>query len=1369
MSSAWKQYGGLTQMENSRNININTLSTDNIILRKAYAGNFDICGSLVVNTNVYVDKDFYEYGNSYMNRLTANVLLINDRTDFNGPVYFHSEFHARNDILTQENISSQNAITVGTQLYFNNGVPGSTSADYNYMYGNIHGIGVNRIDPVATLDISSANVQSLNIFSSQPVNTNTLAQNAQGNGITLTAGVDSSVIGFFVNGAININNDTGDYNTVPDAFIQSNNDGTMQIETASDVFLQGNLIVTGTTHTNTYHRYGETMVVYDDLDLNTNSHYFGNIYLDPAAQHACALSLISNDSANNRSTTFMYMTSQNEFGAAIGGGVYPNAPSRAMSIRGLVDASAVNLFTPFETTVSSTNADKYLATVGINTYTPRTETCILDINGPVHIDNGDINNVVSMAFQVKYLNQAYAAPNYIMAVGTSIDVSGSYKIQGINSYRHPIYFSADYGKTWISQTIYPSNNVDANLDPIPDAVLKGDYLNQVSLYDASYAFITGNNNTLIYTFNGGYDWQNINVRGPTGGALPRLNFAGVAVYHVQNLSTNIVDTLSVYFTADNQLDQFATFDVSLSSLNYLRPIGNTLTVNVTIRTSTMAEIRTMCVSSNSVFFAGDKILVYSTANLSGSPLYSYNNGSLYWTYIHVKGQNVIAVGPQTIVSTTNGGSSWTNNLFTGWTLNDVSIYDTNKAIAVGEITGGGGGIILITQDGGISWANVTSSSPYYNWFNSSGKANLLLNSNAKLRDIVIADANTFLISNCSVDYSQFSPSVYGQSNVYSCFFPNYLNYKQNRVLDICGNMDIYGDITIHSRDDGYNQIETDLSCTSFGFINSSSIQTVTMAKYANTITIGDASTNIIIPGKLEAVTFQNDHENFNSISCDQFSSFTVGGTLTVSNTGTIRIASNRVVIGENLSPNNTILIGNTTVGSSATISVGGPTDTITVNSGMTALQGLTANGAIQLDGDLSIFQHNPGTPIQMTGNVLHTGNLRLSSQLDVGKHANLAGNLYVAGNILLTKNMITSGTSTFQGDVIVQNAGGILQLNASSGSSNTGVGAGILAGCSGTKNTALGTNVFSHIEESLSSVSGSKNIGIGDNVMNQYAMTGSYNTGIGQNSLYANQSGHNNNGFGNCSLTSNTTGLYNAGFGDGALQFSVKGNYNTAVGGSNALQNMGLNGVDGSYNTAIGTECMSNLDGGDYNTAIGAFAGNNLDNYILTNCTFLGAYARADTGAGTDSTMVNSTAVGCNSIITADHQIVLGTSAESVYIPSTNGVGIGKLATGGYALDISGSARCASLTQTSDYRIKQDICEIPTEYSTDSLRPVYYLNQLTGKREMGFLAHEVQKMFPFLVDGEKDDVDLQSMQYTGLIALLVKEIQDLKQKIDLIL
>jgi hypothetical protein len=47
---------------------------------------------------------------------------------------------------------------------------------------------------------------------------------------------------------------------------------------------------------------------------------------------------------------------------------------------------------------------------------------------------------------------------------------------------------------------------------------------------------------------------------------------------------------------------------------------------------------------------------------------------------------------------------------------------------------------------------------------------------------------------------------------------------------------------------------------------------------------------------------------------------------------------------------------------------------------------------------------------------------------------------------------------------------------------------------------------------------------------------------------------------------------------------------------------------------------------------------------------------------------------------------------------------------------------------------------------------------------VGFIAHEVQEVYPFLVNGVKDGAAIQSINYNGFIGILTKEIQVLKKK-----
>ena len=147
--------------------------------------------------------------------------------------------------------------------------------------------------------------------------------------------------------------------------------------------------------------------------------------------------------------------------------------------------------------------------------------------------------------------------------------------------------------------------------------------------------------------------------------------------------------------------------------------------------------------------------------------------------------------------------------------------------------------------------------------------------------------------------------------------------------------------------------------------------------------------------------------------------------------------------------------------------------------------------------------------------------------------------------------------------------------------------------------------------------------------------------------------------------------------------------------------------------------------------------------------------------AGYTNQANSSVAIGSNSQASLANQIVLGTSLETVYCPGTN-----SYSTYGFiSLIAVSSILSAGTVIYSDYRIKQDVCKIPPYPNIDNLNPVMYQNMLTGKQDMGFIAHELQEHFPFLVLGEKDGFMNQSVNYIGLIALLTKEIQDLKKEI----
>jgi hypothetical protein len=101
----------------------------------------------------------------------------------------------------------------------------------------------------------------------------------------------------------------------------------------------------------------------------------------------------------------------------------------------------------------------------------------------------------------------------------------------------------------------------------------------------------------------------------------------------------------------------------------------------------------------------------------------------------------------------------------------------------------------------------------------------------------------------------------------------------------------------------------------------------------------------------------------------------------------------------------------------------------------------------------------------------------------------------------------------------------------------------------------------------------------------------------------------------------------------------------------------------------------------------------------------------------------------------------------------------------GYTLDVSGTVNATSYNATSDYRVKADVMVLDASFNVDVLKPVTYMNTRHGRKDVGFIAHEVQEHYPFLVNGEKDGEQMQSLNYIGLIGILTKEIQDLKRRL----
>lgn len=97
---------------------------------------------------------------------------------------------------------------------------------------------------------------------------------------------------------------------------------------------------------------------------------------------------------------------------------------------------------------------------------------------------------------------------------------------------------------------------------------------------------------------------------------------------------------------------------------------------------------------------------------------------------------------------------------------------------------------------------------------------------------------------------------------------------------------------------------------------------------------------------------------------------------------------------------------------------------------------------------------------------------------------------------------------------------------------------------------------------------------------------------------------------------------------------------------------------------------------------------------------------------------------------------------------------------------VSGTINTNEIVIGSDYRLKTNIKPLDDSFVVDHLRPVLYNKNNCDKKEVGFIAHELQNIYPDFVTGYKDSEVMQHINYNNLIGILVNEIQILKKRVN---
>jgi hypothetical protein len=99
---------------------------------------------------------------------------------------------------------------------------------------------------------------------------------------------------------------------------------------------------------------------------------------------------------------------------------------------------------------------------------------------------------------------------------------------------------------------------------------------------------------------------------------------------------------------------------------------------------------------------------------------------------------------------------------------------------------------------------------------------------------------------------------------------------------------------------------------------------------------------------------------------------------------------------------------------------------------------------------------------------------------------------------------------------------------------------------------------------------------------------------------------------------------------------------------------------------------------------------------------------------------------------------------------------------------ISYSGTSTSYNTSSDYRLKEDLQNFAGLDMVSKI-PVYDFKWKTDEsRSYGVMAHELQEVLPDAVSGEKDAEEMQGVDYSKIVPLLIKSIQELKAEIELL-
>ena len=784
---SWKQYGGIRKNDKLNNLALGTLVADDIILRQPSVTTHIFEDTIIAKKDIKVHRN----------------LDVSNNVDVSGELVVHKNIYTSNYVIGTNTDISLNFEDGGDYRAY-------ISADTNKQY-----IGVGTNKPNAFFDISSTSVDSFAVRNNLPYIRNILTQNENNSGIAVDTSDNISSMGFFYkdisnsssiprskitsdpsNGIISMDSSVNIINSLTSTYITSQNattittisgdislnsesiyltgisgdiilaskDSTLITSISGDIDIsanEGDITITSFNSTKlrssvaisqrevTTKLKNEPFTIYD----NSLSEPFLYDYYNDTQLKTGTSSV--NVAVDNSSTTFTHLLTPDIKGLSIGGGAYVKDSSRSM---GMIGLSTTDMsFIPSQSYVSNNNTTIYRTTTGINTYAPRLNNYVMDINGPTRIGNGELHSTIKHTSKLTDIRSSKENLNYVFTTGRREE-----NIQNDDTNPDTIgYASIDSGKTWTKVIIENTDNLRTNNRHI------------FATEDKAY-ILSSNSRIHRYDFsNNEIDLVNTNINNLTTTSIYVKNFEG--------------GDPVIFISSADQI-YYTTIDSNFTNLTSL---ANSISTNIT-------NIVASDGYGTKVYFVGNGIQSINYSTTIPTLETSITTGT-YKTVSAYTDTKAVAGGDNVISYTINGGTSWNvvsnivvdNTALTDYVITRINMLPNGKGLAIGNYDNGTKGLLLYTQDGGSTWEDVPKEKAFYSFGNEDNLRSPSING------MCISNNGSFVFTNTLEEVSgDGSEDTYnsGTSVIYYGLYPGLFDVYNNKVLDVNGGMNINGQI-----------------------------------------------------------------------------------------------------------------------------------------------------------------------------------------------------------------------------------------------------------------------------------------------------------------------------------------------------------------------------------------------------------------------------------------------------------------------------------------------------------------------------------------------------------------------------------------------